>query len=126
MLEEDSFNLPAPKPLPRRSVPTPYVFIGDDAFALQPNLMKHFSRRNLDFFPRICNSHFSRARRISENFFGIITNRWGVYRSPISLHPEKVREPSMAVLTLHNWLRRGQSETVYMPPGFCDTYDPAT
>ena len=77
-------------------------------------------------FTRICNYRFSSARRISENVFGIITNRWRLYRSPISLHPEKVRELAMEVLTLHNWLRSGQSKTVYMPPGFCDTYDPTT
>ena len=32
----------------------------------------------------------------------------------------------MAVLTLHNWLRSGQSKTVYMPPGFFYIYDPTT
>ena len=87
MLEEGLLNLSAPEPLPVRSIPTPYVFIGHDAFALQPNFMKPFSRKNLDLFTRICNYRFSRARRISENFFGIITNRWRVYSSPISLNP---------------------------------------
>ena len=43
MLEERSLNLPALEALPGRSVPTPYVFIGDDALALQPNFMKPFS-----------------------------------------------------------------------------------
>ena len=42
---EDTLNLPAPEPLPGNSVPTPYVFIGDDALALQPNLMKPFQRK---------------------------------------------------------------------------------
>ena len=126
MLEEGSSNLPALESLPGRSVPTPYVFIGDDAFALQPNFLKPFSQKNLDLFTRICNYRFSRARRISENVFGIVTNRWRVYRSPISLHSEKVRELTTAVLTLHDWLRSGQSKTVYMPPGFFDTYDPTT
>ena len=32
----------------------------------------------------------------------------------------------MAVLKLHNFLQSGQLETVYMPPGFSDTYDAAT
>ena len=45
MLEESSLNLPAPNPLPGRSVPTPYVFIGDDAFALQPNFINHFHEK---------------------------------------------------------------------------------
>ena len=108
MLEKGSLNLPAPEPLPGRSVRTPYVFIGDDAFTLQPNFMKPFSRKNLDLLTKICNHCFSRARQISENVFGTITNYWRVYRSPISLHPEKVRQLTMAVSTLHNWLRSGQ------------------
>ena len=101
MLEEGSLNLPVPEPLAGISVPAPYVFIGDDTFALQPNFMKPFSRKNLYLFTRTCNNCFSRVRPISENVFGIITNRWRVYRSAISLHPEKLRELTMAVLTLH-------------------------
>ena len=90
MLEKGSLNLPAPEPLPGRSVRTPYVFIGDDAFTLQPNFMKPFSRKNLDLLTKICNHCFSRARQISENVFGTITNHWRVYRSPISLHLKKL------------------------------------
>ena len=37
-----------------------------------------------------------------------------------------LKKLTMAVLILHNWLRSGQSKTVYMPPGFCDTHDPTT
>ena len=110
-----------------RSVPTPCVFIGDDRFSLQSNLMKPFSRKNLDLFTRTGNYHrFSRARHISENVLGIITNPWRIYRSPISLHREQVREITMAVLTLHNWLQGGRSKTFHRQLGFCDTYDPKT
>ena len=87
---------------------------------IQPNFMKPFSRKNLDSFIRICNYRFLRARRISENVFDIITNRWRVCRSQNSLLPEKVREFIRTVLTLHNWLRSVQSKTVYMLPGVCD------
>ena len=107
MLEKSSLNLPALEPSLGRSVLTPYVFIGDDSFALQPNFMKPFSQKNLDLFTRICNYRFWHGRQISENVFGIITYRWRVYRSPSSLHPQKVRE-------------------LTMPPGFCDTYDLTT
>ena len=68
MLEEGSLNLPAPESFPYRSVPTPYGFIGDDAFALQLNFMKPFSQKNLDLFTRICNYSFSRAKRTSKKF----------------------------------------------------------
>ena len=80
MLKEGSLNLPAPESLPGRSVPTPYVFIGDDAFTLQLNFTKPFSGKNLDLFSRICNYRSSHARRISGNVVGIITNHWRVYR----------------------------------------------
>ena len=100
-------SVPTPYLLIGRSVPAPCVFIGDDGFALQPNFMKPFLRKNLDLFGRICNYRFSRPRRISENVFGIITNRWRLYGSPISLHPEQVREITMRVLTLQKWLQGG-------------------
>ena len=83
MLEEGLLNLPASEPLPGGSVPSPYVLTGDDAFALQSNFMKQFSRENLDLFTRICNYRFSSAIQILENVFGIITNRWRVCGSPI-------------------------------------------
>ena len=65
-LEDGKLNLPAPEPLPNRRESTPYVFVGDDAFALRENFMKPYSHSNLDLFTRVCNYRFSRARRISE------------------------------------------------------------
>ena len=70
MQEEGLLNLSVPEPLPVRSVPTPDVFIGDVAFALQPKFVKRFSRKNLILFTRICYYRFLRARQI----FGIKTN----------------------------------------------------
>ena len=49
MLEKGSLNLPAPEPLLGQSILTPYVFIGDDVLTLEPNFMKIFSRKNLDY-----------------------------------------------------------------------------
>ena len=89
-LEDGKLNLPAPEPLPNRRESTSYVFVGDDAFALRENFMKPYSHSNLDLFTRVCNYRFSRARRISENVFGILANRWHIYMSP-SLGPAKSR-----------------------------------
>jgi hypothetical protein len=74
----------------------------------------------LDLAKRIFNYRLSRARRISENVFGILANRWRIFRSPIALEPEKVEKVVMGILTLHNWLRSGQSENIYTPPGLLD------
>jgi len=83
-------NFSPPEPLSHRTRECPYVIIGDDAFALKTNLMKPFPQQNLDIQSRICNYRFSRARRVVEDVFGILRNRWRIFGSPISLKPDKV------------------------------------
>ena len=48
-------------------------------------------------------------RRISENGFSILANRWRIFRKPFYLEPEKVKAITLAVITLHNWLRMDSS-----------------
>ena len=43
-------------------------------------------------------------RRISENAFGIIANRWRVFRAPVNLDPDKLSMITLAALTLHDFL----------------------
>ena len=115
-LENNELDLPPPKPLQSRSQNVPYVFIGDDAFALQPDFVKPHAKNDLDPLTRICNNRFSQARRISENVFGIVSCRWRVFRTTIPVHPDKVRRTTLGVLTIHNWLLRSKtSPTVYVP-----------
>ena len=109
---DDDLNLPRPQPLPRRTLPVPYVFIGDEAFALSPNIMKPYPKPSLDTLTRLCNYRFSRARRISENVFGILCAKWRVLLSTMVLHPSKVRQTCLGVLTLHNWLRSTSSKYI--------------
>lgn len=49
---------------------------------------------------------------MSENFFGILTNRFEIYRAPIRLSPEKAVNVIYTTLCLHNWL------LVKMDPSF--------
>ena len=83
--------------------------------------MKPYSKATLDVFFRACNYRFSRARRISENVFGILSCKWRVLLSTIALHPEKVRRLCLGILTLHNWLR---SSKFYMTPTLPDRTNP--
>eukprot|EP00795_Rhopilema_esculentum_P003496 gene3496-1879_t len=69
----------------------------------------------------------SRMRRISENEFGILANRWRVFRRPFSLGPEKVKNITIAAITLHNWLRKDSTYgKVYIPKDFVDHEDVIT
>ena len=54
---------------------------------------------------RILNYRLSRMRRISENGFGIMANRWRVFRAPIQLPPDTVNLLVLVALILHNYLR---------------------
>lgn len=69
-------QLPPPTPLPGRTKAVPYVLTGDDAFSLSSYLMKPFPQAGLTTERRIFNYRLSRMRRISENGFGILANRY--------------------------------------------------
>ena len=74
-LQNDTLGLPDSEPLPGDDVPLPYFVIGDDAFALRHWMMKPFPDRNMTRQQRIFNYRLSRARRVVENTFGIMTSR---------------------------------------------------
>lgn len=50
------------------------------------------------------NKHLSRARRVVENAFGILSNRFAILLSKINLSPEKVEYIVQATVALHNFL----------------------
>ena len=124
-LEKNTLNLP--DPAPGRNYPLPYVCTGDDAFPLTAYMMKTYPQKNLSLEKRIFNYRLSRMRHISENAFGILANCWRVFRKPFLLEPEKVKAITLAVLTLHNWLRKKSDiGKVYFLPTLVDREDPET
>lgn len=120
-IEENSMNIPDPTPLPYGYTNTPHVFVGDDAFALKSYMMKPYPQANLTPEKRIYNYRHSRARRISENLFGILANKWRIFLQPLRLSPEKARTITACALVLHNFLRKSKSRNEYTPPGFVDS-----
>lgn len=81
--------------------------LGDEAFPLKTYLMKPYARRNiLSRKEKIYNYRHCRARRIVENSFGILANRFRIFRKPISLAPETVMKLVKAACSLHNWIRK--------------------
>ena len=119
-INDREISFPAAACLPHGTDEVPYMFVGDDAFALKPYLMKPYPQSGLDDERRVYNYRHSRARRISENLFGIIANRWRVFRSVILLPPESIETNTLAALCLHNFLRQSASRNIYCPADLTD------
>lgn len=121
-LDTNQLSLPPPRPLPGRAVPVPYVLVADDAFAMRPNLIKPHSQRGLSTLQSIFNYRLSRARRIIENVFGIMSARFRVLRKPIHLDAIKTNKVVLACCVLHNYLIT-TNKAKYAPPSAFDQYD---
>ncbi|KAK3732094.1 hypothetical protein RRG08_026479 [Elysia crispata] len=68
------------------------------------NLMRPYPGSDLNDAKRIYDYRLSRARRISENAFGILANRWRMYHRKLSLSPENIDCAVKATIVLHNML----------------------
>ena len=101
----DIIGWPAPDPLPHDTEDVPYFLIGDDAFALRTEMMKPFSNRDLSHDERIYNYRLSRARRVVENAFGIMVNRFQVLLTTMNHAPRTVRLITKTCVLLHNLMR---------------------
>ena len=100
-IQDGSFKLPKEEKLSNIEV-TPHVFLGVDAFVLKKFMMKPFPQQGLTGEKQIYNYRHSRARRISENLFGILANRWRIFLTIINLKPKYVENVNFAALILHN------------------------
>ena len=109
-IEDENLGLPPPSPLPYGREQVPYVFVGDDAFALTTNMMKPCPQRQLTDDKRVYN--YRRIRRISDNLFGILANRRRIFMSALKLSPRKVTSITMSALVLHNFSRKSTSRNV--------------
>ena len=103
------------------------MIVADDAFPLKEYIQKPYSQIGLTKEKRIFNYRLSRARRIVENTFGILANRFHVFMTPIPLAPEKVEKIVLACCCLHNLLRsKAGACNIYTPPGSIDNEDSIT
>lgn len=58
----------------------------------------------MNFMQRIFNYRLSRARRVIENIFGILTNKFRVFERTMQLDASKVKKVTLAACVLHNFL----------------------
>ena len=98
-------NVPPPKKPRDWDTALPHVIVGDEAFPLKPGLMKPYPFRGLTIEQRVFNFRLSHARRVAENAFGIIVNRFACLATRMCLQPATAVSIVRACMVLHNFLR---------------------
>ena len=140
-IENGSLDIPGITRLPGSEAAVPHVIVADEAFGLKQYLMRPYPGRHIPREERIFNYRYkitmhwhrrmtklafccrlSRARRIVENAFGILCNRWRFLLSTINLSSiERIIQLVLAACALHNFLCRSSSRRAsYMPDGAVD------
>lgn len=119
-MENNSLSIPAPELVERSNVVLPYVFVADEAFALKMNLMKPFSGALEQSPKRIFNYRLSRARRVVENAFGLLSATFRVFRKPLLPDLDNAENIVTCCLYLYNFLRKNASPLINNRSGTFD------
>ena len=107
-IENGRLGLPPPEPLGPGGPDLHYFLLGDNAFALMPWLVKPYIRRQLTREERIATYRIFRGRRVVENSFGILVNRFRLLLTTMEQRPKVVRHIVLTCVILHNMLRSHQ------------------
>lgn len=107
-IKKNVLGLPPPEPLEGEDFELPYFIVGDEAFALRTYLMKPYGKRGLNREERLFNYRLSRARRIVENAFGILSQRFRCFLGTMRQTPQTVTSVLLACCCLHNLLRMNE------------------
>lgn len=111
-LENDALNVPKSKTLPGTDVELPMVIVGDEAFPLKTYLMRPYPGRNLTNDKVIFNYRLSRARRISENAFGILQQKFRIFRRMLQGDPKNLTMIVTAACVVYNFIRKMEGNRV--------------
>lgn len=106
-LVNNELHIPPPKPLPGGTNNLPHVFIGDEGFALVTFLMRPFPKNQVENNREKANfnKRLSSARRIVENAFGILAQKWLVFFRPLETNVDTTVHVVKAACCLHYYLR---------------------
>ncbi|XP_052818426.1 uncharacterized protein LOC128244464 [Mya arenaria] len=105
MMYDGSIGVSDPQPFPNDTVDMYFFLVGDDVFSLSEHMQKPYGVRALTGEKRILNYRLSRARRVSENAFGILANRFQILLSKMNHSPSTVRLIVNTCCILHNLMR---------------------
>lgn len=121
-LKNGTLHLPLSSSMEKSAVKLPYVFIGDDAFSLSENIMKPYSLTEISHDEKIFNYRLCRARRVVENVFGILSSRFRILLTTITVtNVENIDKIVLACCALHNFLRRKSSSYINNPRNQLET-----
>ncbi len=101
-IDQRVIGFPPPDYLPDDDKDMPYFFVSDDAFPLRTYMMKPYGRLGLEVPERIYNYRTNHCRRVSENAFCILANRYACLLSVIKFHPKIVTNIVLAAICCHN------------------------
>ena len=83
-----------------------FHFLGDDCFSQSPTLFKPYPPESREEYKLTYNYRHSRARRIIESAFGILSHRFAVIFGPICQDWEHAIATVKACCVLHNFLNK--------------------
>ncbi len=121
-MDSGNLNIPSPSRLPDSDIISPYFFIGDQAFPLRADLMRPYKGRNITHDQKVFNYRLCRARRVVENAFGILANRFRILHRPLSASEETNDYIVLATIAIHNFLIAKKCN-VYCPDSLPDSED---
>ena len=93
----------------------PFFVLGDEALALDQNLMKSYPHRTAIGDERVFNYRLSWARRIVENAFGILCAKFRVLLRTMELDVSNAMQVVLACLVLHNFLMTKKRQNILSP-----------
>ncbi|XP_045127387.1 uncharacterized protein LOC123513957 [Portunus trituberculatus] len=101
-IRDEQIGFPEPTPLPNGNREIPFHLIGDDAFALKTWLMKLYAHLSQIHNERVFSYRLSHARRVVENAFGILHQRWRIFSTTLLVRPRVVCLTTICACLLHN------------------------
>lgn len=112
-IKNGHFNMPPPQCIPQTDLLAPFVIVGDQAFPLLVNLMRPFPENQSigNSLKEEFNYRLSRARRVSENAFGISTSLFTIFTKPFDIRCDATRNDLIfSTCLLHNLIRDENEE----------------
>lgn len=102
LLSKKQLNIPTEQCLPHTQIRMPFVFIADEAYPLQENLLKPYSRQTLNPEKLYFNQRLSRARKTIECSFGILYAKWRLLPKAIETDEQHADVIIKTICVLHN------------------------